>query len=343
MICYLSKNYKGTASAGNKAKTDIERVMDRLGYRNVGYPTTYYSNSVLSFFITLAGVLKAPFYLHRGDVLVLQYPLKKYYDLLCWMAHRRGAKVVTLIHDLGSFRRQKLTVAAEMKRLNHSDYIITHNSSMTDWLKKAGCLVKMGELEIFDYLSETMAESALDLEQGYRVVYAGALALRKNAFLYGLGSHIHHYGFELYGNGFEVDRADGKEHFHYRGFVSSDELIATVKGHFGLVWDGSSIEACAGNWGEYLKYNNPHKTSLYIRCELPIIIWEKAALAGFVRQQGIGICISSLQELDRILTTLTEDQYAEMKKNIRLVSSRLASGHYTMTAINRAIQTLEVQ
>mgnify|MGYP007079152982 FL=1 len=99
--------------------------------------------------------------------------------------------------------------------------------------------------------------------------------------MYEVGNYVHSYKFNLYGNGFDLEKAQGKEHFNCKGFVRSDELIATAEGDFGLVWDGFSVDACTGNFGEYLKYNNPHKTSLYIRCELPVIIWDQAALSDF--------------------------------------------------------------
>ena len=59
MNCYLSRNYKGLSSAGNKAKTDIEQIMKDLSFKNVGLKQTTYRNKVLSFLFTLAGVLKA--------------------------------------------------------------------------------------------------------------------------------------------------------------------------------------------------------------------------------------------------------------------------------------------
>ena len=157
MNCYLSRNYKGLSSAGNKAKTDIEQIMKDLSFKNVGLKQTTYRNKVLSFLFTLAGVLKAPFCLHRGDYLVLQYPLKKYFTFVCNMAHQRGAKVIVIIHDLGSFRRKALTVEQEISRLNHADYIIAHNEKMKKWLEDNGCKAKLGVLGIFDYLSETSA------------------------------------------------------------------------------------------------------------------------------------------------------------------------------------------
>ena len=82
MNCYLSRNYKGLSSAGNKAKTDIEQIMEKMSFRNVGLRQTTYTNEVLSFLATLTGVLKSPFCLHKGDKLVLQYPLKKYFSFV---------------------------------------------------------------------------------------------------------------------------------------------------------------------------------------------------------------------------------------------------------------------
>ena len=46
MNCYLSRNYKGLSSAGNKAKTDIEQIMKDLSFKNVGLKQTTYRNKV---------------------------------------------------------------------------------------------------------------------------------------------------------------------------------------------------------------------------------------------------------------------------------------------------------
>lgn len=339
MNCFLSRNYKNISGAGNKAKTDIEQIMLDMGFKNVGLRQTMVQNKILSFFITLFGVLKMPFSIRRGDIIVLQYPLKKYFSFACHMAHLRGAKVIALIHDLGSFRRKALSLAKERRRLDNADYIIAHNEKMQSWLKENGFNASIGTLGIFDYLSETSA--SLDHSTPpYNIVYAGGLSPRKNTFLYELGEHIKNYKFNLYGNGFDFSQAKGIEHINYMGFVNSDELIATVKGDFGLVWDGFSLDACTGDWGEYLKFNNPHKTSLYIRCHLPIIIWKEAALANFVEKNKIGITINSLTELNDILATLTEDEYNQMKDNTIKISQKLASGHYVRSALSHAVATI---
>lgn len=341
MNYFLSRNYRTLNQAGNKAKTDIEAALSAIGFRSAGFAQGTHKNPVLHFLYNIGSVLKVPFTLRKGDTLVVQYPLKKWFALACKLAHLRGARVITVIHDLGSFRRKALTIPQEIARLSNADYIIAHNAKMRQWLEENGLKRPIGELGIFDYLSTTEAQPATEAKRPYRLLYAGALAPIKNAFLYEIGDHIHNYRFNLYGNGFKIDQAKGSEHFNYIGFVPSDELIATAQGDFGLVWDGHSLDGCMGDLGEYLKYNNPHKTSLYLRCGLPIIIWKEAALAAFVEEHQVGITVDSLRELDERLGALTEEEYRQMQANAVAISQKIASGHYIQEAVKRAMETLK--
>ncbi|MDR2969483.1 MAG: galactofuranosyltransferase [Tannerellaceae bacterium] len=336
---YLSKNYKDSNGAGNKAKQDIEAIMSGLGYKNAGMKQTKYKNPVAGFVITLIGVLKVLFTVSANDTVVLQYPLKKYYSFVCNLIHLKKGRVITVIHDLGTFRRKKLTAEKEMKRLSHTDVLIVHNMFMKKWLEGQNYTKPVVCLEIFDYLSHSAkAEcSPKDKDRLYSVIYAGGLSFKKNKFLYHLENHIHEWDFILYGNGFEKERISKDDHFIYKGFTPSDDLIKASDGDFGLVWDGDSINHCSGNFGEYLKLNNPHKTSLYIRCHLPVIIWEEAALAKFVSENHIGICIRSLEELDTILPAISEEEFHIMRQNTIEISRRLASGYYLKKALNEAL------
>ena len=151
--CYISRNYKDITSAGNKAKTDIETTMQRMGFVNIGLAHTVGRGALRHFFRNLFGIVKAMCQVRKGDVLVLQYPLKKYYEAMCNVAHWKGAKVITQIHDLNSFRSKRLTPKQEMARLGHSDVVIAHNETMKAWLEAQGCPAKLTTLGIFDYLS----------------------------------------------------------------------------------------------------------------------------------------------------------------------------------------------
>lgn len=258
------------------------------------------------------------------------------------MAHLRGCKVITLIHDLGSFRRKKLTIPQEISKLNHSDCVIVHSENMKRWLIEHGIKAKLQILEIFDYLSDTehMHGSGLPTFPA-RILFVGALSSYHNDFLYKQANSPRSYDLVLYGSGLEPEKLEGK--VDYKGFVSSDELIKTAEGEYGLAWYGSSLEGGSGALGEYLQYNAPHKMSLYVRCGLPIIVWEKAGLASFVNNNNIGICISSLTELENILSKMNQEQYMEMKKNVLQISDKLSRGYYSFKAIKRACLDLGIE
>lgn len=337
--CYLSKSYPGVNAAGSKAKCDIEAIMSKSGIRNIGLPQVHLTNKISAFLYTLRSVLKMGATIRKGDELILQYPFKKYYSLCCYMAHHKGAKVTTIVHDLGSFRRKKLTVAKEIKRLSGTDKLIVHNQKMNQWLQDQGFKKPMVNLEIFDYLSTTHASPIPAPTDGkYQILYAGGLAIRKSRFLYELGACLAPHSMNLYGNGFDANIAKNPERIDYLGFIPSDKLIASAKGHFGLVWDGDSLDGCTGEWGHYLQYNNPHKTSLYIRCQLPLIIWEKAALADFVKKHQIGLVVKSLNDINTQLNQLTTEDYLQMKNQVEKMSQKLASGYFVMKAINTPVE-----
>ena len=122
-LCYISRNYYNLTSAGNKAKTDNEDTLSEMGATNLGLQRTVNNSKILAFFLDLAGVLRACCLLKKGDVLFLQYPVKKYFSFLCHVARWKGARTISLIHDLGSFRRRKLTVEQEITRLSNCNYI----------------------------------------------------------------------------------------------------------------------------------------------------------------------------------------------------------------------------
>lgn len=338
MNCYLARDYKGTLSAGNKARTDIEAIMASLGYRNLALKQSVSHGGLKHFVRNLAGVLKQCALIQKGDIMVLQYPMKKYFTPVCHIAHARGAKVVALIHDLGSFRRKALTEEKEIRRLSNADLIIAHNAAMRRWLERRGCTAKVTELGIFDFLNHSRPAENHEPGANYKVVYAGNLQRRKNSFLYSIKPQG--WSMVLYGNGFEASEAAGSENIDYRGFAKPSDLIKDAGGDFGLVWDGDSIQKCSGAYGEYLRVNNPHKTSLYIRCGLPVIIWKEAALAPFIEREGLGITVGSLEELHDILPSITPDRYREMRRRVLAIGERLANGKYAGAALLRATALL---
>lgn len=334
-LCYISRNYYNLTSAGNKAKTDNEDTLMEMGAVNLGLHRTVNNSKILAFFLDLAGIIRACFLLKKGDVLFLQYPVKKYFSLLCDVARRKGAKTVSLIHDLGSFRRKKLSIQKEISRLSHSDYIIASNENMKSWLKEHGMKKPVGALGLFDYRSASFNEySSKTTSKGTTtIVYAGALSMRKNAFLIDLTKSLSTWDLTIVGNKDGLQGLQDNPHVSYRGFLPSEEFISHIDADFGLVWDGDSLDTCSGEYGTYLRWNSPHKVSFNLRAGLPVIVWKESAVAPIIKKYGCGIAVGSLRELNEILPHLSEDKYSNMRQNAIKMAERLNQGYFLRKAL----------
>lgn len=82
-----------------------------------------------------------------------------------------------------------------------------------------------------------------------------------------------------------------------------------------------------------LRYNNPHKMSLYIASGLPIIIWKNAAQAKFVKENGIGICVENLKDIHEAFSAISEHEYKQMLFNVLKVRREVVNGEFTRSAI----------
>ena len=345
-IYYLSRDYKYKRlnDAGNKARLDIEQTMDKIGFLPIGKRRTISKNKILHFFRTLAFVFLIPFKIHKKDILIIQYPTK-YYDTICRLTHLCGARIITLIHDLGCFRQKHNSIKKEIRRLNRTDALISHNSNYSNWIVNNGFVGHNKKsiiisLQVFDFLSDAQSPNRKATWPMNKIVYAGQLALRKNRFLYNWGNYAEIYKINVYGKGFDQSCASCSDKFETKGFTPPEKLISDSEGDFGLVWDGDSIDCCSGDWGEYLKLNAPHKVSLYIRCGLPILIWREAAMAEFIEKNNIGICIDSLRDINNIYKNLSQKEYNAMCNNVQRVSQLMAEGNYFCKAATEAISQL---
>ena len=130
----------------------------------------------------------------------------------------------------------------------------------------------------------------------------------------------------MYGNGFNKKISDINSNIRWFGSFSPNEIITQLKGDFGLIWDGDSAEGITGLAGNYMRYNTPHKTSLYIAAGLPLIVSENAAIASFVTKNKVGICVGSLAEISFKALTTTPAVYTEMKKNVLRIGENIRSG-----------------
>ena len=283
--------------------------------------------------------------LAAGDRLFLQLPLVNNCLFLAGLLRglrARGVRVIALIHDIELLRlsltedvslRSRLRMRLEEKSvLAQCDRLIVHNDRMAEYMASLGVSrEKMISLGIFDYRMDAAAARAVESRtpspDRTTLIVAGNLSPEKAGYVYALPSAAE---VNLYGIGYG-DR--GASNAHYRGSFPSGELPAALEGGFGLVWDGPSADTCAGVYGEYLRYNNPHKTSLYLASGIPVVIWKEAALAELVEREGVGITAASIAEAVEKLRQLTEEEYRTCCAAAQGFGRKLREGAFLRAAL----------
>ena len=340
---YISRNYKSLYSAAGKAKTDCEFSLQTLGFKNIGFKQSSIPSSALGTVKNFFGISIALIRLPFKSVLCTQYPNNKFRKLIVFVAKLKQCKIITIVHDVRTLKGRTKDKKAELANIVCSDVIIVHNESMKRWFLEEGTKIPIIVLGIFDYVSKSkpVQNEHKGVPDVFKVAYAGGFSHGKNAYLFDIDLLEHNmYTINLYGVGFDDSKrkVTKKESiiFH-EGAFTAEEVAYKIEADFGLVWDGDSVHTCSGQYGEYLKFNNPHKTSLYLLCGLPIIVWDQAAIADFVTEHRLGLKVDDLSNLDNLLKKLSKSDYLEMKQNVMGIQEKLMNGEFIAEAVSKAL------
>ena len=333
----------GARNAGNKARNDVEEIVKREGYQPLLLTVEdwYQMGTVKAQQHKAKALAQAFSQLKSGDQLLIQFPMLHhsfFTTRLVRKIQRRGVQVYFIIHDLEALRYANLDTVPlkhkirvhlqESSLLKVADGVIAHNPIMKSVLVEKGIPEhKLVSLEIFDYLIPNYQEKD-GLSKDQPIIVAGNLAQEKAGYLYQLPARP---AYNLYGVGFDESRALANE--TYFGSFLPDELPAALEGGFGLVWDGDSAETCSGVFGEYLRYNNSHKASLYLASGFPLVVWKQSALSHFVLEKGCRIAVESLHDLKETIDNLSDADYQDLVDNAKRVGQEIRDGHYLKTAL----------
>lgn len=343
---YISKNYKSVFNASGKAKTDFEYALKTVGFKNLGLKQSNIPNSAIGAIKNFIGITIALLRLPFKSILFTQYPVNKYRNYIMFIAKLKQCKTATIVHDVSFLRKRTKNKSKELKIICRSDVIVVHNAIMKQWFLNQGISIPIINLEFFDYIVATRPSQndIFENKEVYNLVYAGGYGGKKNSYVYGVDEiNTENFKLKLYGKGFDFEKllvSEEKTSVLYQGAFPADKIPYEIKGDFGLVWDGNSIKTCSGQYGEYLKYNNPHKTSLYLSCGIPIVIWKEAALAPFIEKNKLGVTISSLEELNSILENLSFEEYKLIKENALNFQKKVITGVFAKEAINMTLKHL---
>lgn len=322
-------NINNNYNAGSKAVIDVNQILENNGYEPLflgyGGRKGYLGKLLISLYCLIIIFLK----LKKSDVVFIQYPYNFVHHQIkriCYgIISIKSGSIELLIHDLDSLRFHNVT--KENNILLKAKTIICHTPNMKKYLQNLGVdNYRIKILYLFDYI--TNSHNTHPTSFGHNVIFAGNLG--KSGFISKL-HNIHKVKFLLYG--LPQMEFEDNSNVRYMGKFNPND-ISDIKGDWGLVWDGDSIETCDGLIGEYLAINSSHKLSLYISAQKPVIVWEKSSLKEFIINNHLGISINSLYEIDKKIEKITDSEAEQMQESLFQFSNKLKQGAMLTSIIN---------
>lgn len=320
-------------NAGSKAVNDTSEILRKNGYQiySISCCQRYFGNffHLLGLYLDIIRFYCLLFRLGNDDVVFIQWP---FYSEDCFSRslskylYKKRINTIILIHDINNLRDANEKIDESfVKILQFASNIIVHSGEMKKYICSLGANKNaISILTTFDYLTDDIISIR---KMSKTVVYAGNLD--KSAFINSIDkSLLDKVTINCYGKG----NVKVKNGLVYKGYFKPNE-VSKIEGSWGLVWDGDSTDTCTGLYGEYLRFNSPHKVSMYIVACLPIIIWKYSALASYVEDKQIGFTIESLDEIPHILDTISDELYSMYSTNIQEEAKNLRKGKHLLDVL----------
>lgn len=319
--------------ASAKAPSDVRQVCLDHGLAPIDLYDFDRSSRAVSLWAaarSAAQLLACASRLALASEVVVQYPLGRVNERVIGRL-KLGRRSVCLVHDLEMLRRPALA-AREISTLSKFDVVIAHSDAMAEALKAQLPSLSVVVLEAFDFLGEAPLLPSAPLPSCLYVM--GNLIPDKATYLYRLDTGGSPVAVEAYGP--NCDARSLPAGVRWNGVLDPhDPDLGSIKG-FGLVWDGDSPSALTGAPGEYLRYNSPHKLSLYLALGMPVVVPATAAVASVVERYGLGACVESIDEGLRFIERCSPSEWERMLEAVREAQRRVRSGSFVSAAIARA-------
>lgn len=342
LVDLVDRNFysKNTFNASSKPRTDVENVFESEGWEKV-YLYNFIFGRKQNFLLRLIVKLLNNILLClqmiklvrlRNEHVFMQYPFLNSLLFIAVKYLSKHNKVVILFHDVHSLRYGKL-FEKEKKLFNFIFKGIVHTKEMKDAIVGLGVKSDFVILNFFDYLSECRNEIQINTNN-VEIIFAGNLS--KSEFLNSMNELDipNNLNYLLYG---KPEPTCMNDKILYKGTFDSNK-IDNVKGNWGLVWDGDSVDNCSGLSGEYLKFNAPFKFSLYLALGIPVIVWSKSAMANYVNAYHLGIVINSLSEIPEKIKCIDDNERELMKRGLEQYSALVRNGGMLRNAISEVLR-----
>lgn len=262
--------------------------------------------------------------------------------LIHW--RRRWQQRVLILHDLKSLQaaafphgRSLLEAARWWENENAlicaATTIVVHSAAMAVVVREifptaSGNVVPIG---LFDYLCKpAIIPRSMSRPRNFRIMYCGNVA--GSTVLAELLEQLP----RVTGHSYTICAANLEHGSSSRSDVAivpngpADTLPSRLTGRFhaGLCWWARSVHDSG-----YLRLIAPHKASCYLASGLPLIAPEDSYIGNVVRRRGIGVTVSTLDEIPDRLACLSDDDWLAMTSECVRASAEVRGGLFTRAAM----------
>lgn len=304
-----------TVNALAKSRNDLATVAHEMGYEYLyikRYSRSQIKETLAELNARIAGILAG---VKENDLVVYQYPAyidNQFESNIEEQVIARNAHFVPFVHDAEQIRFGFAGGFNEIDYFNKATAIVVANRETKAELERLGVRRPMILQHIWDYLTDSpIISTPLKRE----IVMAGSFI--KSDVLSSWHQQTHLIAFGQMNNQIPAANVD------YRGTYAQQELFSKLPPAFGLAWDTGD------NYGKYTRYNNPHKVGLYMAAGLPVIVWKESGIADFIANNKLGYLISSLDDIDSLLDSLSNEEIWQRQKQVQKFANLVRHGFFT--------------
>ena len=321
LIYFIQEHLHLRVHHGGTGNADADRIWLQAGHLPVEFPGRE-NFSIGTKIRRLVYLLKQLRKIRNEDILVFQFPLYAGMNkLLVQLLIRKKVRMICFITDIDGLKDgDPLKLKREIRFFKQFRFFIVHNPVMKNWLLQFVPDAEAVCINFFDFLAIPCEKPRIPDAQ---IVFAGNLS--KSLFLEKIDLLNSKVLWNVYGPGI-TPRMLAQTSIVYKGIVEPHEMPSLAEGAFGLVWDGDSVQGAGGVFGEYMQYITHHKVSLYVLAGLPVICYSKAGSAGLIEKYGLGLLIDDLNGLAALLARVSDEQYQQMRENMRRLADRISTG-----------------
>ncbi|MCL2681532.1 MAG: beta-1,6-galactofuranosyltransferase [Streptococcaceae bacterium] len=274
-----------------------------------------------------------------GDIVIIQYPMwtnnvafeREFMD---YIKNKKSAKTAALVWDVLSWiyddRERDYSKDPSLWMLSRVDLVIAGNPKIAHRLREEGKVTPpILSMDLADHL------------------YSGALAdkkFEKKLFHVTTGVNanmVNNYTAKtpFYFIGPSPEVKEHRDNIHLLGQMQVEKIPSFLDGGFGVVHYAPHSKYKMQSYGAY---KNPQKLSLFLTAGIPPIVDSHSAHAKWIAEQGVGIVLDDLNEIDQVLEKLTEEDYRKMLTALRPWQKASQTGYFTKRACMEAVRILEL-